>query len=198
MTARTSKQDRGIERQRAILDAAVSILLTGRMSAVTHRSVADKAGVPPAAIRYYYSTREDLLSAALDTIESARHFAAQNAASPSGQATIDSTVTRLLHTYLGSTLDDVTIAATIGWIADAPRESDRLAAELAEVWKDIESDVAHTLIACGYSASWAGLCAHIIDGSILAAVAGGRENLANYASAPLHEFLKLAKTNAQD
>jgi TetR/AcrR family transcriptional regulator, regulator of biofilm formation and stress response len=58
-------QRRGIERRTAILQATLRILGRDGSAAITHRLVADEAGVPSAATTYYFSSKEDLLREAL-------------------------------------------------------------------------------------------------------------------------------------
>jgi DNA-binding transcriptional regulator YbjK len=58
-------QGRGIQRRAAILDATLRLLGREGSAAVTHRSVAEEAGVPIAATTYYFSSKEDLLREAL-------------------------------------------------------------------------------------------------------------------------------------
>jgi DNA-binding transcriptional regulator YbjK len=54
-------QRRGLERRAAILYATLRILGREGSAAITHRAVAEEAGVPIAATTYYFSSKEDLL-----------------------------------------------------------------------------------------------------------------------------------------
>jgi len=58
-------QRRGIQRRAAILRATLRILGLEGTAAITHRSVAEEAGVPIAATTYYFSSKEDLIREAL-------------------------------------------------------------------------------------------------------------------------------------
>jgi len=58
-------QRRGIQRRAAILRATLRILGREGTAAITHRSVAEEAGVPIAATTYYFSSKEDLIREAL-------------------------------------------------------------------------------------------------------------------------------------
>ena len=58
-------QRRGIERRTAILEATLRILGRDGSAAITHRAVADEAGVPTAATTYYFASKEALLREAL-------------------------------------------------------------------------------------------------------------------------------------
>lgn len=57
-------------RRREIIDAAVAIVLEDGSSAVTHRKVAARAGVPLGSTTQYFATLDDLRAAALHRIVS--------------------------------------------------------------------------------------------------------------------------------
>ena len=52
---------RGAARRRAIVEAALALLGRGGSGAVTHRAVANEAGVPLAATTYYFATKSELV-----------------------------------------------------------------------------------------------------------------------------------------
>ena len=55
------RRARGQHRERQILDAAVQLIGSGGLAAVTHRAVAEAAGVPLGSTTYYFIARDDLL-----------------------------------------------------------------------------------------------------------------------------------------
>jgi DNA-binding transcriptional regulator YbjK len=57
--------ERGERRRRELVDAAAGVLEQGGFAAVTHRSVAARAGLPLAATTYYFASLDDLLEPAL-------------------------------------------------------------------------------------------------------------------------------------
>jgi DNA-binding transcriptional regulator YbjK len=59
------RRRRGHERRRALLDAALTVIGREGLSAVSQRSVAAEAGVPPSAVYYYFATLDDLVESAL-------------------------------------------------------------------------------------------------------------------------------------
>jgi DNA-binding transcriptional regulator YbjK len=61
---RQPTQERGRRRRDALLDAGVELLTEGGFAAVSHRAVADRAGLPLAATTYYFRSRDDLTAAA--------------------------------------------------------------------------------------------------------------------------------------
>lgn len=58
------EQDRGRRRRRSIVEAAAGIILAEGPGAVSHRAVAERAGVPLSATTYYFSGLDELLDAA--------------------------------------------------------------------------------------------------------------------------------------
>jgi DNA-binding transcriptional regulator YbjK len=58
--------DKGRARRRAIVVAAADLLLDGGPPAVTHRAVAQRAGVSLGSTTYYFADRDELLAAAAD------------------------------------------------------------------------------------------------------------------------------------
>ena len=59
------------ERRAAIIDAAVQIIATRGLAAVTHRAVAREAKVPLAATTYYFASKEEILREALESLSAA-------------------------------------------------------------------------------------------------------------------------------
>ena len=88
-----SRRARGERRRQAILDATLALVGRKGAGAITHRAVAEEAGVPLAATTYYFSSKSELvrealtyaadtdrattttLAAALDEVESAGELA---------------------------------------------------------------------------------------------------------------------------
>jgi DNA-binding transcriptional regulator YbjK len=61
----TSRRARGERRRRAILDATLALVGRKGAGAITHRAVAEEAGVPLAATTYYFSSKSELVREAL-------------------------------------------------------------------------------------------------------------------------------------
>jgi DNA-binding transcriptional regulator YbjK len=64
-TSHESKRPRGAARREALLEAVLSIVAEVGAEAVTHRRVAERAGLPLASTTYWFDSKEDLLTAAL-------------------------------------------------------------------------------------------------------------------------------------
>jgi DNA-binding transcriptional regulator YbjK len=58
------RRERGEASRRAILAAASAVIVEAGVGALTHRAVAERAGVPLARVSYHYPTVDDLLAAA--------------------------------------------------------------------------------------------------------------------------------------
>jgi AcrR family transcriptional regulator len=58
------RRQRGDASRRAILDAAAGVILEHGVAAITHRAVAEAAGVPLARVSYHFPRIDDLLVAA--------------------------------------------------------------------------------------------------------------------------------------
>jgi TetR/AcrR family transcriptional regulator, regulator of biofilm formation and stress response len=63
--ATPARQARGQERVEQILRAALVVIGRGGVGAVTHRSVAEEAGVPLGSLTYYFTSKQELLREAL-------------------------------------------------------------------------------------------------------------------------------------
>ena len=59
---------RGVRRRAELLDAAITIIGTHGIDAVTHRAVAIEAGVSAASTSYYFRSKDELIDEALDLV----------------------------------------------------------------------------------------------------------------------------------
>ena len=65
-TSNESKRPRGAARREALLEAVLEIMAEVGAEAVTHRRVAEQAQLPLASTTYWFDSKEDLLTAALE------------------------------------------------------------------------------------------------------------------------------------
>ena len=63
--AEPTRQVRGERRRKAILEAALRLISQHGVGALTHRAVAEEAGVPLASTTYYFDSLDELLDGAL-------------------------------------------------------------------------------------------------------------------------------------
>jgi TetR/AcrR family transcriptional regulator, regulator of biofilm formation and stress response len=61
---RGTSTSRGEARRLAILEATLTLIGKGGSAAITHRAVAEEAGVPLAATTYYFASKDDLVRCA--------------------------------------------------------------------------------------------------------------------------------------
>ena len=66
LTSANEARPRGAARREALLDAVLRIVADVGADAVTHRRVAEEAGLPLASTTYYFESKEHLLTAALE------------------------------------------------------------------------------------------------------------------------------------
>ena len=127
-------QARAVERRADILAAACELLARGGTAAVTHRQVAEKAGVPNGSIRYYFATRDALLTACVEDIESRRDAEAQRALAEASadpdRPSAEVTAQRMLRVITGKGLGDEELRGTLCWLVGTTRENPELAREL--------------------------------------------------------------------
>jgi TetR/AcrR family transcriptional regulator, regulator of biofilm formation and stress response len=92
---------------RQILDAAVQVVGRGGSGALTHRAVADIAGVPLGSMTYYFKDREDLMR---QTMEHAVDIEAERLAAIvddfDGGLTVDTSVELLTEMFFDKTIAD--------------------------------------------------------------------------------------------
>ena len=65
---RATRAEQRAERRGAIIDAAVLIIATRRLPALTHRAVAREAKVPLAATTYYFASKDEIVREALEAL----------------------------------------------------------------------------------------------------------------------------------
>jgi AcrR family transcriptional regulator len=140
---RAPKQERSAQRQKLIADAALAVIAEHGIASVTHRRVAESAGVSLAATTYYYATKADIIAVAsaqllAGYVEAFRGFAErhrEDAATPFRELVI-----RLVTNAVGKHR-----TGTLAWceiILDGARHRDTRALarawfeQLFETWED--------------------------------------------------------------
>jgi DNA-binding transcriptional regulator YbjK len=66
-----TRAEQRTERRKAIIDAALRIIASRGLPAVTHRTVAREAKVPLAATTYYFASKDEILAEALESLSAA-------------------------------------------------------------------------------------------------------------------------------
>lgn len=186
-------QARGVAKRAAILAAGVELLTRAGTAAVTHRQVAERAGVSHGAIRYYFASREALLLACLQDIEEQRAteagLAVAEAERDGGRATAEATARRIVRCFAGPDLSDDALRGAMGWLIDTTRESSDLSAELSRERRAIEDQTQRLLRASGFDDVAAGLVVALTEGAILNLVVQHRPAVADGAVAALVQLV---------
>lgn len=194
------RQARGARKRFEILHAAVALMTAHGTAAVTHRSVAQTAGVSLGAIRYYFETREALLLACVDHVESERAAAADEVLATARLRTgagAGDIAALLLAAYYGPRQDDATLAGTLGWVVDCARESDALSASVARARDAMDRQVADLLDVCDRGEVPVTLVGAVIDGSVVTATAEGEREIAARAVRELVTLLDICARGGQ-
>lgn len=98
---------RGEAKRRKILDAAVRVIGAGGLASLTHRAVAEAAGVPLGSMTYYFRDRDELIDQTMAyavAIERRRMTGILKSASV--QPTVDKSVELLTVIFLDKTIAD--------------------------------------------------------------------------------------------
>ncbi|GAA1124993.1 TetR/AcrR family transcriptional regulator [Citricoccus alkalitolerans] len=190
MPSTTSGQLRAVRRHDAILRAALGLMIGEGMSAVTHRQVAQAADVPWSSIRYYFTTREDLLRACMQQDMSERDTEAQRVLEQAHPGlTAKETARLFLRAFYGADLSDRRLLGIVGMVVDCARATPELSSLLQEQRVVIERDFSALLAKCGRAHVSVSLAAAVIDGSLLNAAALRHDNLADIATNELAALL---------
>jgi TetR/AcrR family transcriptional regulator, regulator of biofilm formation and stress response len=102
MTTSTARGlvSKGPARREAITRAATRVLRTSGIEGLTHRAVAEEAGVPLGSTTYYFTSRADLLNAAIEYSTDTNIRWLQEWAAANADTDITVTLPRMLHEYL--------------------------------------------------------------------------------------------------
>ncbi|MEM8985682.1 MAG: TetR family transcriptional regulator [Pseudomonadota bacterium] len=65
-TTKRRRREDGERARARLLDAAISVIARGGLSAASHRAVAVEAGLAPALTTYYFASKTEMISAAFD------------------------------------------------------------------------------------------------------------------------------------
>ncbi|HVY79356.1 MAG TPA: TetR family transcriptional regulator [Steroidobacteraceae bacterium] len=142
--SRAPKQERSAQRQRLIAEAAIAVIADHGIASVTHRRVAERAGVSLAATTYYYKTKADIIAVAsaqllAGYVDAFRRVAERHRAEPG--TSVRDLVSRLVINATGKYR-----TGTLAWceiILDGARHQDTRTlarawfARLFEIWSQI-------------------------------------------------------------
>jgi TetR/AcrR family transcriptional regulator, regulator of biofilm formation and stress response len=133
----TSSRPRGIARREALLDAVIQIVADRGVDEVTHRRVAEVAQLPLASTTYWFASREEMLTAALEL--AARRDIARLERCAQELTEVDVTPDMILSLIFDPLADDLqhsrgsVLGAYALWLEAARRPALR---ELASGWSE--------------------------------------------------------------
>jgi DNA-binding transcriptional regulator YbjK len=178
----SAARPRGAARREALLEAVLEVVASAGPEAVTHRRVAEAAGLPLASTTYWFSSKDELLTAALEhaadrDIARLRAAAAALADVPADepQRIIDGLVALIvepLERGLASCRGSL-IASYSLWLEAARRPALRA---IARRWTDAYHEVARGLLERAgdpRAAVDAQILIGAADGMLMATLAGG-------------------------
>jgi|SRR5690625_4021858 len=192
---RQTQQVRSTARKDAMRSAAAHLLIDQGPSAITHRRVAEAAGLPPGSAAYYYPTREGLYATAVEAAEDLRATAAHELAQ--GLEVRDRTqqdVARLLiETWYAPKLRDDVVPVRLEPMLAAVRQ-EGLSEIMARARPRHLDALAEVLRRSGYAkladSKDLDLVAMILDSALLYAATTGRPPIAT-ATAAVARILNL-------
>ena len=169
---------RGTARRDAILDAVISVVADSGLDGVTHRRVAATAGLPLASTTYWFTSREEMLTAALSA--AAEHDIARLREGAAARADPTDVADALLSLMFDPGEDELRssrgylLGAYALWLRAASRPALR---EIATRWAETYVEVAADMLARAGSLDPAGHARVIvgaIDGLIVQQLVAGR------------------------
>lgn len=102
-----SRAGRGEAKRRLILDAAVRVIGTGGLASLTHRAVAETAGVPLGSMTYYFRDRDELIDQTMAyAVEIERERMTGIVDSVSAEPTLERSIALLTEIFLDKTIAD--------------------------------------------------------------------------------------------
>ena len=145
-TENRTMRARGIKRRQELLDACLRIIATKGMGGVTHRAVADEAGVPASSTTYFFSSLDELVAEAVRSamdaeLERIRELEAQLAGAENSSQAIDSFVD-----FVSSAPSPHTVAQFEMYLhASRNDELQAAVAEIVRATRDVAADTAKQL-----------------------------------------------------
>jgi AcrR family transcriptional regulator len=194
---RTTTQERSGARQRALVDAAARLLIEHGPAAVTHRRVAEEAGVPAGSANYYFPSKAVLYAEAVRTAEDLRGRGAQAYAEalPARPRTARETARLLVEAFyapgLSADVVSVRLEPMLAAQADPELRSIMVASRprLLDALRVVLRRCGHAQVAAGPDVD---LVAQMIDASLLYAGLAGEPDPVEVATGSVARLLELA------
>lgn len=119
------KQERSRERKRRMADAAARLLISDGPAAITHRRVAEAAGLAQGSGNYYFRSKQALYAAAVEGAEDLRARAAQEQAEAldAGPRSLEQVARELMDVFFAPGLAADVVAIRLLPMLDAGRDA---------------------------------------------------------------------------
>lgn len=139
---RKAKQERSQARQQRMAQAAAQLLIEEGPSAVTHRRVAEAAGLAPGSGNYYFPSKKELMRTAVAGAEDLRSRTALEQAHtcPVGQQSLTEVARVLIGIYFAPQLDPDVVPKRLNPILDAGHDP-----QLQQILRDHQPLLARAL-----------------------------------------------------
>ena len=184
-------QGRGADRQQLMVDAAARLLIDEGFEAITHRRVADAAGVPRGSASYYFPTTSGLRAVAVRAAEDLRVASAREYADalPRRKRSSRGTARELIATAFAPRVDDTVVATRLDPMTAALRDPE-LAPIMHEHRPGILAALGTTLERSGHGGvTDLDLLAHLLDAALVTAASGPGEGVIDRAADLVGRFL---------
>ena len=190
-SGRAPRQERSAQRAAAIVRHAAELLMQSGPEAVTHRSVASRAGIPFSSVGYYFPATEDLIAAAGTRLEADRAAFAEGLLDGvrARARSAASTAQLVVAVHLGSRRSDEELLGSTVWLVQAARHP-ALSAGLRAARPTLDAQLGRALELCGHGDRISvERCMNIIDGAIVLALVEGHSRVAQRAERALASLL---------
>lgn len=184
------QQQRGRERRDSLINAATEIAGAEGFAAISHRSVAGRAGVPLGSTTYYFSSLDDLLGAVAGAMvdQCLARGADLIDAAPDGTYDADRAAELLARAVLPGQ-DYSRVLCYYEQLLGSARHP-AVASALGESRPRLERMVARALDKTGYAGVVSpSLVLAVVDGAALSALSEGRRDVVGFAAAVVTELL---------
>lgn len=195
---RVTSQERSSARQRALVAAAARLLIDQGPAAVTHRAVAEAAGVPAGSANYYFPAKAQLYAEAVREAEEIRGASALEMARalPSRSRSHSTTAISLIEVFYAPGLRADVVPIRLEPMLAAYRDPDLRAIMLASRSRLLVA-LRIVLERSGYAQVAAGpdveLLAQSIDASLIRAGLSGEDDPVVVAATSVARLLELAQ-----
>lgn len=184
------RQERGQQRRRALVSAAAEIAAEEGFAAVSHRTVARRAGVPLGSTTYYFTSLEDLLGAVADEMvsECLVRGGRLTEAAPAGRYSAEDAADLITRAVLPAETAPRVLCYYEQLLSAARYPA--VAAVLQRSRPQLERMVGQALATTGFDgAASAGLVLSVVDGAALGALSEGRDDIVAFVAAAVTELL---------